>query len=635
MVTHRIAGRLAGSVLACLSIATLVVFVPVAVQSAPVVEASDCWQAMPWAPLGNVVVGTGASGAFAVAPSLTAPVVLTGAATATAAAPGAAIAGTVGLSVAAFLAASAGTCKFLDWATTDGDAMTTNAPLVGVLDATSASAGAQLLGNEIPSIYYTLAPQGAVRSNFDPPTAPWNSSWRVQLNSSAFTINNNVFPKVASSPQYPAIWQPPSATLFDNDIVGLWKDTAPYGTVYGTSERSTATLTFFTKVGSAALTVDECAFAGVRPEQAVGVGIGGNCGLHPRTIVVLSSIWDGVRQVQALYYANSEAARRGWARQIVTDSLCKELDSSSEQWVRATSAVYYDREVSARIEVPSCPVGSVPRITRVQRVPVKPSACTLGTVCFGNENIIYQHTLPTSLTTAYTTPDWRFCLGAGADCGVPAVVDGVCMWNVYTMPSNDSCDAGQIAGTAANPATVAVATGTITPVSYVEGEPASTAVTVTVVDPETPTTTVVGTSTAPIDPGVGLGGGTVEDQAAVCWPDGWGWFNPGQWVLRPIKCAIEWSFVPSGPALDERLASFAALSDDPPLAWISEGTSYVGGSSLTFGEWSAVGPECTFVLDTQICPRDWDNPSAVPPFLLGIVLFGLWSSLVFAVWRWF
>lgn len=29
---------------------------------------------------------------------------------------------------------------------------------------------------------------------------------------------------------------------------------------------------------------------------------------------------------------------------------------------------------------------------------------------------------------------------------------------------------------------------------------------------------------------------------AECWPAGWGWFNPVEWVLRPVKCALLWAF---------------------------------------------------------------------------------------------
>lgn len=29
-----------------------------------------------------------------------------------------------------------------------------------------------------------------------------------------------------------------------------------------------------------------------------------------------------------------------------------------------------------------------------------------------------------------------------------------------------------------------------------------------------------------------------------CWPSGWGVFNPFEWVFQPVRCALEWAFVP-------------------------------------------------------------------------------------------
>jgi hypothetical protein len=34
-----------------------------------------------------------------------------------------------------------------------------------------------------------------------------------------------------------------------------------------------------------------------------------------------------------------------------------------------------------------------------------------------------------------------------------------------------------------------------------------------------------------------------------CWPTGWGMFNPGSWVLQPVRCALAWAFVPDTSAV--------------------------------------------------------------------------------------
>lgn len=77
------------------------------------------------------------------------------------------------------------------------------------------------------------------------------------------------------------------------------------------------------------------------------------------------------------------------------------------------------------------------------------------------------------------------------------------------------------------------------------------------------------------DPGPGTGpGGTPQPGAAPgpggnpldnpanssCWPNGWGWFNPAEWVLRPLACA----FIPRA-STQARMSDLAAqLRQKPP-----------------------------------------------------------------------
>lgn len=37
---------------------------------------------------------------------------------------------------------------------------------------------------------------------------------------------------------------------------------------------------------------------------------------------------------------------------------------------------------------------------------------------------------------------------------------------------------------------------------------------------------------------------TALDDSSACFPSGWGVFNPAEWVLKPVKCALVWAFVP-------------------------------------------------------------------------------------------
>lgn len=48
----------------------------------------------------------------------------------------------------------------------------------------------------------------------------------------------------------------------------------------------------------------------------------------------------------------------------------------------------------------------------------------------------------------------------------------------------------------------------------------------------------------------GVGNGDLDDavknpdSSRSCMPSGWGVFNPVEWILKPMKCALEWAFVP-------------------------------------------------------------------------------------------
>lgn len=95
-----------------------------------------------------------------------------------------------------------------------------------------------------------------------------------------------------------------------------------------------------------------------------------------------------------------------------------------------------------------------------------------------------------------------------------------------------------------------------------------------------------------------------------CWPDGWGWFNPAEWVLKPIKCALVWAFWDQESA-DE----MAALGDEH--GW----TDLVTESSVTTS--TAAGP-CVDMDYADICTEpilSFELPSAATVLLTAAVLF--------------
>lgn len=61
----------------------------------------------------------------------------------------------------------------------------------------------------------------------------------------------------------------------------------------------------------------------------------------------------------------------------------------------------------------------------------------------------------------------------------------------------------------------------------------------------------------PVGPGWDPQGGE-EIPTGECFPGGWGIFNPVEWVLRPVKCALVWAFVPRAQVVETQ---FEGLND--------------------------------------------------------------------------
>jgi len=67
-------------------------------------------------------------------------------------------------------------------------------------------------------------------------------------------------------------------------------------------------------------------------------------------------------------------------------------------------------------------------------------------------------------------------------------------------------------------------------------------------------------------------------ESGVCFPHGWGIFNPVEWVYRPVKCALVWAFVPRPAVVQQQVDT---LHDDvmtkPPFAIVDAGVPVVIG----------------------------------------------------------
>jgi hypothetical protein len=164
-----------------------------------------------------------------------------------------------------------------------------------------------------------------------------------------------------------------------------------------------------------------------------------------------------------------------------------------------------------------------------------------------------------------------------------------CHWGPYTV-SRSRCDLLERA--------YRVGGSTITSPN-IDGNPA-TSTTTTVGDPGPtpyptpvpfPTDVPVPPTPAPVPlPGVDVDSG--------CWPSGSAAWNPLEWVLRPVQCALVWAFVPPA-GLTPRLSEFSAQWDaSAPAVWTTGLVDPLGDVAAAFGSGSAGcgGPEWTISL---------------------------------------
>jgi len=99
------------------------------------------------------------------------------------------------------------------------------------------------------------------------------------------------------------------------------------------------------------------------------------------------------------------------------------------------------------------------------------------------------------------------------------------------------------------------------------------------------------------DPG-SAGSALPGQDGASCFPSGWAAFNPLEWVLKPVKCALVWAFVPS----DTETATLRSdVSNSYQSTSLADWMTAIGG----FGQINDTsGDSC-------------DGPGATLPELLG------------------
>jgi hypothetical protein len=146
------------------------------------------------------------------------------------------------------------------------------------------------------------------------------------------------------------------------------------------------------------------------------------------------------------------------------------------------------------------------------------------------------------------------------------------------------------------------------PATTTTAAPSTTAVTTTV-----PTTT----TTIPRTPGDPQPPPPEGSEGAECLPDGWGWFNPIEWVLKPVKCALLWAF------WDEDVADeLAELGDES--GWVDT----ITGSSVSTSTASA---PCIDMDVAEICAQELlevEAPGWVSALIAAVVSFFVLFEIV-------
>lgn len=448
--------------------------------------------------------------------------------------------GTGAAAAATFLAAMYGTCRFLDitnWFETEHEAPS---PTYGVSTQSAGSPAQCSLGstrsswdNGYSCVTVTLGTQIPAYAS----TSTNRRLWRN--NNTTFTLGANSFPGVTYSALYPT---PINGSVSGSTDAIVWERPGN-GSVCFFSAAETSCQRWTSATHN--ITIGWWCISGVDSNGATSGGftlvwdMGGACGQHPGLYTVG---YDPVTpDVKYLVDPWPTATEWGWQRTLNADVQCKNGPGGTTTWVREANGPYLDLLPNVRPQMPECPDGYIPTQLVLHRTPTGVE-CAIGTACFGDDSIITRIQLPPELTEVATAPDWIECLADGNDCGVPEYEGAECSWGSFPV-SVEFC----IATEQANNGTEARTEVRAQPTVDLGDSPVTDPVATETADPpgEEPPSGV--TVNVPIDEGRGEGGFVLDEQEEECWPDGWGWFNPAEWVYRPIKCALVWAFVPDDP----------------------------------------------------------------------------------------
>jgi len=322
--------------------------------------------------------------------------------------------------------------------------------------------------------------------------------------------------------------------------------------------------------------------------------------------------------------ANSAVDVSGLRRQMRTQLTC--VGGGTLQTPLFTGPEFWDKDKTANPDSYPAPVGNCPAGTKLTGIDT--SIRTIGGATYPvpiYDKPLVEWDIPTGTTTGTTPtqPALDECYG-NLDCTletVPATgtLPQRCLWGGNPVPLS-WCEETTTVKLQAQPVTTT--TQVVTPTTVVNPSTSTSTTSTTVVTTTTIAPCLGGSGCVPCPQGQTTD--CVPDTdgtASECWPSGWGWLNPAEWVLKPIKCAFSWLFVPDGAAWDNVLADLEGHQSEPPVQWIAGGVSTVQESNIGFVRWrNSTSLPCPNIMGERFCVKDLDTDSLPSWFVIAAVI---------------
>lgn len=115
-----------------------------------------------------------------------------------------------------------------------------------------------------------------------------------------------------------------------------------------------------------------------------------------------------------------------------------------------------------------------------------------------------------------------------------------------------------------------------------------------------------------------------------CWPSGWGVFNPLDWILQPVKCALAWAFEPSSSSLTDFETTVKSAYDSTAIGeWagviggigsFTAPADGCGGATLHIPQLGDIDAGDTDVTVFSTCEEPWHTASIAVKSLLIVVI---------------